>query len=147
MDKDIKDIPICAINPLLGILNIDWFLSLLGNLLNDNFNIFVIHNADYKHIKKRYGILAAKFSKRKMVNRIMKIEGIDLIGDYDGSSIIVVSKKNLTFEFLNINKEEDFRISIGETASLISDNAFSIVNRALMALNLSHSKENKYQLL
>ncbi len=149
MDKK-HNIPTSAMNPIYRIFTLDWFLYLLGEVINKNdYNLYVIQDLKHQAIRKDFGNLAYKFAKKKLVEQIMKIDGVTFIGDYETQKLLVLSKRDITKELVWINSEKDFDIAIGATASLDSDNEWTLVGRGLKALDLARvaGKEIKYQLI
>lgn len=141
-------IPISAINPLYGIVTFDWFVFLLRSILkNNDINVYVIHNNSYKEMRKNSSSFVAKLSKMKIVNTIMGIENVSVIGDYDTAKVFVVSTANLTKELDKVFKEAEIKIVIGATASIENDSEFTILDRAIKAINLAQSKNIPFQRL
>ncbi len=147
MEKN-KPLPECAFNPMYNILTFEWFMYVLRNIITKgNLNIYIVHNNNYKQERKKYGKFKAAFHKKTLVSAIKSIKGVIAVGDLESPRVIILSDKNLILEIEELMKNNKFNLTIGATASILKDNEFSVINRALKALELAHIKKDNFQII
>lgn len=148
MTKEKLKIPGYALDPLFGILHFNWFLFILRSMLkNNDLNVYILYDMKYKELRKKQGIFLSSMHKKKLVDVLVGFKDINLIGDCDKTKIIFISEKDITKEIQEEFKKENINITLAASASIESDNEFTLVNRVFDAISLALAGKEEFRRL
>ncbi len=139
-------IPVYGINPFLGVVNLEWFLTLLPKIEKKNLNLFLVHNIKGKDLKKNKGAFINMLVKKQMASVLLKNKNVGMIGSFDTNTFVVLSENNIVEELQNsLNEIEDVRSLIVGTAINEKENtlfAMSRLNTGFEVLASEYNKDN-----
>ena len=114
--KSIK-VPIYGINPFLGIIKLEWFLTILPTIKKKDLNLFLVYNKELETILEEQGSIRTLIVKKAMVNKLLQNKNIGGISEVDPYTFAVVSKDNIIEELSeSLNEIEDVDALVTGTA-------------------------------